>query len=600
MTGSTAVVATTTAQFTITVPSNTATSSARNAAYVSTATQSVVITLQSVNGVKYAGYAGSPGLIATNLTPSNPACSGVPLTCTANAPAAPGSDVFNVATYDTAQASTTPTTPIGNLLSQATLTVTVTSGKANAVSTPLVLNGVPSTVTMSGLPAATAGTAFASAQTFTVTVQDAGGKTIVGTYSTAVTLTDGDTSGATTIATSGTDSPTSGQLLSSSDTATLNYTGLAIAPATITAKSGGVTVGTGTFTPVLQPIVTNAPLNGTTPEIALTRDTMNQAFTATEVGWTNAPYNNKITATSATGCSTIGTTTPAAGTSFTSTKVTTPVAGTCSLTLSDFTGGSTLVVTLAWVTGTQTFTYTAPGGAQTFTVPFGVSTVTVAATGAGGGAGFNAVAAGGFGGAVTATIPVVVPSTLTVLVGGVGGAAPDAMTNGAAGFNGGGAGGNGGGGGGGASTVAVVAGTPVVAAGGGGGGGALATGGAGGAGGGAAGVGTAGAAGGGGDNLGGSGATQLAVGAFGTGATAASNGLPGVLGVGGAGGGVNPVAGGGGGGGGYFGGGGGGGGSATPAGAGGGGGSSFAEATATSVTYPAPATTTSGQIVLTW
>jgi Putative Ig domain/Glycine rich protein/IPT/TIG domain len=137
-----------------------------------------------------------------------------------------------------------------------------------------------------------------------------------------------------------------------------------------------------------------------------------------------------------------------------------------------------------------TFSYT--GAEQTYSVPPGVTQVTIAAVGAPGGGGFNvggtfpSGGAQGLGAAVTATVTLPVgTSTLYVEVGGTGGegtnctfASPDCSTPG--GFNGGGAAGFGGGGGGAsdvrldpASTPLTTADTRLVVAGGGGGGGGV-------------------------------------------------------------------------------------------------------------------------------
>lgn len=91
---------------------------------------------------------------------------------------------------------------------------------------------------------------------------------------------------------------------------------------------------------------------------------------------------------------------------------------------------------------TDTFTYT--GGQQTFTVPQGVSSISVVATGAGGAAGapYGAVGgAGGFGAVATTTLAVTPGETLYVYVGGQG-------SGSTGGFNGGASGGGDGGGGG--------------------------------------------------------------------------------------------------------------------------------------------------------
>jgi len=177
----------------------------------------------------------------------------------------------------------------------------------------------------------------------------------------------------------------------------------------------------------------------------------------------------------------------------------------------------------------QTFNYT--GGPQTYTVPAGVTSLTVDAAGASGGGN------GGRGARVQATLTVTPGEVLTLYVGGTSG-------GNAAGYNGGGAAINAGKGGGGASDVRRSATAPstslaerlLVAAGGGGGGGNGANGGAAGA--------PNGVDGGNSGGSGGQGATQTAAGSGGS------------LGQGGAGTGPNyNYAGGGGGG--YYGGGGG-------------------------------------------
>ena len=139
----------------------------------------------------------------------------------------------------------------------------------------------------------------------------------------------------------------------------------------------------------------------------------------------------------------------------------------------------------------STFTY--KGYEQTYTVPAGVTSVTVTAIGGAGGTGTNyeqgtAAGAGGDAASVTATVPVTPGQVLYVEVGGVGGTPFHPPTTTAAcavappAFNGGGTDGEGncGGGGGGASDVRtcsmttcpnVTPDTRLVVAGGGGGGG---------------------------------------------------------------------------------------------------------------------------------
>jgi hypothetical protein len=277
-------------------------------------------------------------------------------------------------------------------------------------------------------------------------------------------------------------------------------------------------------------------------------------------------------------------------------------------------GARTVTVTTPGGTSTgQTFTISVPPGSatftftgtpDTFTVPAGVVSVTIQASGAAGGKGSGAdLDPRSKGGRITATVSVVPGALLTVRVGGSG---PDGESpSTAGGFNGGGGSSANGGGGGGASSVHDGS-TPLVIAGGGGGGGGSADllGGLGGAGGGL----TAQAGGsvvlGGG---GGGGGTQAAGGGGGTkGNSGGTDGTPGTSGTGGIGSIVQAgqtSRGGGGGGGGHFGGGGGGGGGGGIGdidGGGGGGGSSFAAPGATGVVHQQGVNSGDGSVTISW
>lgn len=227
-----------------------------------------------------------------------------------------------------------------------------------------------------------------------------------------------------------------------------------------------------------------------------------------------------------------------------------------------------------------TFNYT--GSMQTYTVPIGVTSITVDVYGAQGGFGYNAPnAIPGRGGRVQATLAVTPGEILNIFVGGQGG--PGGTTvGGTAGYNGGGTGGGwpggrSGGGGGGASDIrqggTALANRVVIGAGGGGTGVNYSTGDAGGNGGGL------------------TGATGLNGTYPGGGATQSAGGVPnGTLGAGG-----NAPNGqtGGGGGGGYYGGG-------SSAWEGGGGGSSYTSpSVVTGVTHTAGSRTGNGQVVIT-
>jgi trimeric autotransporter adhesin len=251
--------------------------------------------------------------------------------------------------------------------------------------------------------------------------------------------------------------------------------------------------------------------------------------------------------------------------------------GSCAPTTSSWVGGST--------SATVSFAYT--GGAQSWVVPVGVTSISVDLQGAKGGDNDNWPSGGypsqgGNGGRVQATYGVTAGTTLNIFIGGLGVNGPTGGGSSAAGgYNGGGSGGHSspyaGGGGGGASDIRIgglALSNRVLIAGGGGGagldypGGNMERGGAGGGLTGGNGYWDGGNTGG----QGGYGGTSAAGGASGSG-----GGSAGTLGVGGA---AYATGGSGGGGGGYYGGGGGG-----TSWAGGGGGSSYTGPSATSVTH---------------
>ena len=401
-------------------------------------------------------------------------------TCAFKLQVSTGAYTANVAMFDLPPVNGhIPTT--AKLLSTATqVPFMVKSGKVNRLK--FKPEGVIASLAISGVPGATAGAAFASAQTFVVTAKDADDYVIVGPYETAVTLADSDTTGATTVATSGLDGPPTGELLSSGNVATLNYTGLAIVPATITASATGATAGRGTFTTVLQPIVikTTDALNPSYVGVDLYATSgagSTATFTASELGWTNAPYNKTLSASTATGCSTIATM-PTSGTSFTATVASSPSAGNCAATIRD-PFGQTQAVTLAYTS----FSYT--GAQQTINIPPGVTQITDDTVGAAGGTGCSDMGvpanAAGLGEEVKGTLAVTPSEPLYVFVGGspaaqAGGCTPSGRASySVAGFNGGGSAvADGGGGGGGGSDVRTGSGSMdwstrlIVAAGGGG------------------------------------------------------------------------------------------------------------------------------------
>ena len=219
------------------------------------------------------------------------------LTCSFLVTVPYGDDIFVVATFSS-------TGGRGSILDRGTAAVTIAPGSTGPVS--ITLDGVPASLIVGGLPTGQAGSAFFGAVRFGVTVKDFAGNVIIGSYTTPIVLTDDDTSGATAIATAGSDSPPAGELLSSSDTVTLDYTGLAIPPATIRAAATGATNGAGTFAPTLQAITlaagcaqsADACANGTLSvpgSVQFTEAGDTATLTPSEIGWTNAPYSRLFT-----------------------------------------------------------------------------------------------------------------------------------------------------------------------------------------------------------------------------------------------------------------------------------------------------------------
>jgi hypothetical protein len=307
-----------------------------------------------------------------------------------------GSDTFSAKLYDAPNGG-------GNMLSESEVTQTIVAGAANAVN--VTFNGLVASISVS-VGSASAGTS--STVPVTIDALDADGKTIVGAgqYVDAsgapvtVTLADWDTSGATALSANSVTLPASGVMLS--------YSSLAIAPVTITATAGSMT-SSGSFAPTLSAIgpatltggvVVNA--NGASTPLT---------FTASEPGWTNAPYNKPLTATLSTACSSLATVAPSFGTTFAVSLVTSPSNGSCTLTLSDGAGQS-LVIPLGYIS------YAATGAMQTFAVPSGVTTLNVTAIGADGGGGGTL---GGGGEGEFGTYTVTPGTSLDVLVGEAGG-----------------------------------------------------------------------------------------------------------------------------------------------------------------------------------
>ncbi|HEY1977361.1 MAG TPA: hypothetical protein VGG89_12480 [Candidatus Baltobacteraceae bacterium] len=290
----------------------------RRAHYVSPATKGMGLALSGTSNVN----------VAVGLTPTSPGCSLVDSTihCTVSVSLPAGAYTGNVTTYNVAPVSGAFPVSAKPLSSASNVSLTVATGMANHFD--FTLQGVVSSLHVAGLPAGTQGTPL-TPQSFSVTAKDAGGYTIVGTYKSPITVSDSDTSGATTIATSGSDHPPSGKMLSSSDGITLSYTGAALASATIGATSSGATSGNATFTPAapaaptLTSVSTAYGQTGTTVSQTLTGTNFTPLGTTINVSGTGITLQSVqvVNATTITASFVIG---DAASTSLRSVSVTTP------------------------------------------------------------------------------------------------------------------------------------------------------------------------------------------------------------------------------------------------------------------------------------
>ena len=163
--------------------------------YVSPATKSVRIVVTPAGGAAFA-----------------PVIANCAATCDAVVDAALGSDTFDLKLFDQQDAA-------GNVLSQGSVTQTIVEGTANTVR--ISLGGVVSKIVIAISPSTVSG---AGSVTVTVTAQDAAGRTIIGAvpYVNAISLTDTDSSGSTTLSTTSVPSPSTTVSLAYDGSASFN------------------------------------------------------------------------------------------------------------------------------------------------------------------------------------------------------------------------------------------------------------------------------------------------------------------------------------------------------------------------------------------
>ncbi len=353
--------------FKITIPAPTGAATRRKPQFISSATQSITITLTADSaGTNPTTLAGNPA--TTNITFA--VCSGG---CTVNGPTSPaGSDSYTLTTYDAPNGT-------GNALDTNSGTFTIVSGADNTET--ITLNGIPAHITFGAVPntfaAGTLNSTLIGNGGVAVTVADADGETITGTYANPVTISDPDTNGDGTtllLASSSCPAPPAGnpassptQLTLTASTSAINfcYGGVAENPVTLIASAPGAPAGPSTFTPTLFAPVYVAG-SGTPPSVVIGSNPPDIQLYATsgtgstgsvnysESGWTSAPYNQGLNAyanlvcssgTSFSNYATVSSSPASGATTITVTATSSPTAGACPLTLWDgLTSGLTTTV----------------------------------------------------------------------------------------------------------------------------------------------------------------------------------------------------------------------------------------------------------------
>jgi hypothetical protein len=215
---------TTTATVRIVVPARTGSSTARGAKFVSASTNGVLVQVFAHSDAAHANLLGSS---ATDISSGAAACGGAtgfPRTCVVSVPAPAGADDFVFASYD--QPPVNGSFSGANQLAAGTVAnQTIIADTLNTVNA--TLGGI---VTTLGAPARVTVSADLAPAQYAIAfgAQDAGGNTIVGTYSSPIAVTLNETSPDVThmgLFVNGTFVGTSATLNSSSDTLAVIYDG---------------------------------------------------------------------------------------------------------------------------------------------------------------------------------------------------------------------------------------------------------------------------------------------------------------------------------------------------------------------------------------
>ena len=410
----------------------------------------------------YVGSAWQPIACGCTAAPSTPSsivgtfsslCK-TPTTYTYSVPAVLGASSYTWAVTGDASA-----TIVGQGANVVTVTYSGTTGTAitayasnscgNSSTTSSAISflaapSAPGTISYTGN---TSGTNFCTSATATFSVTNVAGLTYNWTLPSGCTITAG----------SGTNSITATLSSSVVSSGTVSVTA---SNCNATGSASTLTINIGTGGSPSAPGTISYTGNITGPSTPTFCKSGTATFSVTNV--TGVTYNWTLPS----GCSiTSGSGTNSITASLSSSVIT---GGTVSVTATNCLGTSS-ASTLTINSGTGKVVYAYTGSSQTFTVPCGVTSLTVKLWGAGGG-GASTGGVGGSGAFVSGSLAVTAGNTLTLIVGG-GGAYGGSGVAGTGGYGGGGSTTAYGGGGGGRSAIQLTAGTDWVTAGAGAGGG---------------------------------------------------------------------------------------------------------------------------------
>jgi streptogramin lyase len=310
-----------TASFTIRIPH--ASGSLRKPAFVSPNTNSLRLSLTSVNG-----SAPNPAVpdVVVPLTPSSPGCSDGSgyTTCSASVAAVIGSDDYTLTLYASADGS-------GSSLATATVNANVVQGVATNVS--VTFGGVPATIVLSKSLITAGDDGLTHTATFTVSALDASGATILlpGNYSSPIALAiSGDPNGALSLSTNSVAEPGAA---SGSTTVTLTYNSTKpLTEGTITASSAGANAALHVIPIVVSPSSLHDMFAGQS----------SKTLTISEAGYSGAFAISGVSAVASVSCTPSSCVPSSSGGSVTVT-LTPTAAGSATLSVGDTNGGTASV-----------------------------------------------------------------------------------------------------------------------------------------------------------------------------------------------------------------------------------------------------------------